>query len=78
MLSTLTRSAATLGVVAGLLAGAGPASARLDDLAQTPQAAGVGNVEAPSKATEHEGAAFRGEVTGLEPHALGTQIGIED
>jgi hypothetical protein len=131
---TLKRSAATLGVVAGLLAGAGPASAQLNDLTQTPQAAGVGNVKAPSKAgtqvgheghnavliqkhdhqnalvtapskatdpsgagasftlgvassevfelntfglTEHEGAAFRGEVTGLEPNALGTQIGSE-
>jgi hypothetical protein len=27
--------------------------------------------------TEHEGAAFRGEMTGLEPNALGTQIGSE-
>ena len=27
--------------------------------------------------TEHEGAAFRGEVTGLEPNALGTQVGSE-
>ena len=25
--------------------------------------------------TEHEGAAFRGEVIGLEPNALGTQVG---
>ena len=93
---TLKRSAATVGVAAGLLAAAAPACAQVMP--------GMIGVKAPTKAgtqvgheghnavliqkhdhqnaltfglTENEGAAFRGEVTGLEPNALGTQIGSE-
>jgi hypothetical protein len=94
--TTIKRSVATLGVVAGLLVIAGPASAQVMP--------GMIGVKAPSKATdptgtgvsltldvagsevfelnrfgltEHEGAAFRGELVGLEPSALGTQVGSE-
>jgi len=123
---TLKRSAAALGVVAGLLAAAGPAAAQvlpgtIGVKAPTKAGTQVGHeghnavaiqkhdhqnalVNAPSKATdpsgagasftlgvassevfelntfgltEHEGAAFRGEVTGLEPNAFGTQVGSE-
>ncbi len=124
--TTIKRSVATLGVVAGLLVAAGPASAQVlpgmvGVKAPTKAGTQVGHeghnavliqkhdhqsalVKAPSKATdpsgagasftldvasseafelntfgltEHEGAAFRGEVTGLEPNALGTQVGSE-
>ena len=94
--TTIKRSVATFGVVAGLLVAAGPASAQV--------LPGMIGVKAPSKATgpsgagasftldvassevfelntfgltEHEGAAFRGELIGLEPSALGTQVGSE-
>ena len=68
--TTLKRSVATLGVVTGLLAAAGTASAQGGgaDFTRGPQdpafrfeMAGL-PVKAPTK-----GAAFRGEVTGLEP-----------
>ncbi len=102
--TTIKRSVATLGVVAGLLAAAVPASAIEIGTTETLDM----NVKAPAKAgpastqlgaaddvsqlsiataevfelntfglTEHEGAADRGEVTGLEPNALGTQVGSE-
>ena len=57
---TLKRTAATLGVVAGLLAAAGPASAQI--------------LDGPLMA---KGYNFKGEVIGLEPYALGTQVGSE-
>ena len=73
MFSTnLKRSIATLGVVAGLLAAAGPAGA---------QGGGAGFTQGPQHPTQGvmgdvptqtvpliKGAAFRGEVTGLEPY----------
>ncbi len=132
---TLKRSAATLGVVAGLLAAAAPANAQfwqgmslrsqapinvepqmsltgwpdspINDSHSASAQIGPGMVGAKSPTdpasgftppigtdkgsliilagtaddqmslTEHEGAAFRGEVTGLEPNALGTQVGSE-
>ena len=68
---TLKRSIATLGVVAGLLAAAVPASA-----APTEELFGNYNFAAEAEGTQVgsavsfaiKGAAFRGEVTGLEPH----------
>jgi hypothetical protein len=86
--STLKQSVATLGVVAGLLAAAGPASAQILDgpvLAKAgpqPEAGGylatdpstqVGSEgvkdDVPLEAVSFtiKGAAFRGELTGLEP-----------
>jgi hypothetical protein len=88
--TTIKRSVATVGVVAGLLVAAGPASAQVMP--------GTIGVKAPTEVgtqVGHEGhnavliqkhdhqdalvkgAAFRGEVTGLEPSALGTQVGSE-
>ena len=105
--TTIKRSVATLGVVAGILVAAGPASAQVmpgmigvkaptkagtqvgheGSKATDPSGAGAGFTldVAGSEVfelntfglTEHEGAAFRGEVTGLEPSALGTQVGSE-
>jgi hypothetical protein len=60
--NTLKRTAATLGVVAGLLAAAGPANAQILDGPLMPKASGYN---------------FKGEVIGLEPTALGTQVGSE-
>jgi len=64
--NTLKRTAATLGVVAGLLAAAGPASAQILD---GPLMAKAG--------PQHEAGGFKGELIGLEPNALGTQVGSE-
>jgi len=87
---TLKRSIATLGVVAGLLAAAVPASAAPTEelfgnynFAVEAEGTQVGSegVKAPTKAGPQpnvnpletvsfaiKGAAFRGEVTGLEPY----------
>jgi hypothetical protein len=108
--TTLKRSAATLGVVAGLLATAGPASAQILDgpiLAkagpEAPKPSVVvidlndpffrlaSNDTLPARDTQvgSEGAkdngvpletvslTFKGEVIGMEPNALGTQVGSE-
>ena len=84
--TTIQRSVATLGVAAGLLVAAGPASAQVMP--------GTIGVKAPTKAGttvgheghsavfvqkhDHqnalEGAALRGEMIGLEPYALGAVI----
>ena len=85
--TTIKRSVATLGVVAGLLAAAGPASAQILDgpvLAKAgpqPEAGGYLGTD-PSSEVDNQVMivdgnnldrvfqirAFRGEVTGLEPH----------
>ena len=67
---TLKRSAATLVVVAGLLAAAGPASAQILD---GPVLVKAGpHAPKPSVAVT-----FKGEMIGLEPYAVGTQVGSE-
>jgi hypothetical protein len=87
--NNIMRSIATLGVVAGLLAAAGPASAQFwEGQSLRSQAPGAMGVIAPDNdlnqlsevfpsVSNVKGAAFRGEVIGLEPHALGTQVGSE-
>ena len=75
--TTLRQSIATLGVVAGLLAAAGPASAQILDgpiLAKAgPQPAAGGYLAADPRSegvradVPVETVSFRGEVTGLEP-----------
>ena len=66
--TTIKQSVATLGVVAGLLAGAGPASAQILDgpiLAKAgPQPEAGGYLAAGPSI---KGAVFRGELVGLEP-----------
>jgi hypothetical protein len=85
--TTIKQSVATLAVVAGLLAAAGPASAQILDgpvLAKAgPQPEAAWFVKAPAKTwtdgnnqpSDHEGyrqgAAFRGELIGLEPTVKG-------
>ncbi len=95
--TTLSRSAATLGVVAGLLAAAVPASAQILDgpvLAkagpQIPKPSVVvidlndpffrlaSNDTLYARGTlQTVSFTFKGEVIGLEPNALGTQVGSE-
>jgi len=93
--TTLKRSVATLGVVAGLLAAAAPAYSAVGVRENGSQ----GAVKAPTKAEVDnqvmiidgnnldrvfqirgdaiKGAAFRGEVTGLEPHSGGARRGAD-
>ena len=77
---TLKRSAATLVVVAGLLAAAGPASAQILDgpvLAKAGPQAPKPSVVVIDLDDPFFRLASKGEVIGLEPNALGTQVGSE-
>jgi hypothetical protein len=65
--TTLKQSVATLGVVAGLLAAAGPASAQILDGPILAKAGPQPEVPLETVSFTIKGAAFRGEVIGLEP-----------
>jgi len=76
--TTIKRSVATLGVLAGLLAVAGPASASGGGDGLPYESISL-NASRTSilQDTLVSGYNFKGKVIGLEPNALGTQVGSE-